>query len=313
MPDASVIVPARDAESTLPRTLDALSRQEFAGSYEVIVVDDGSRDRTVELARSAPGPVTVIEQAASGPAAARNRGVAEAGGGILAFCDADCFPTPGWLAAGAAALGSADLVQGRVLPDPTVPPGPFDRTLWVTFEAGLYETANLFVTRETFDRVGGFEEWLSVELGKAMFEDTWFGWRLRRAGARTAFSEEALVHHAVFPCSGREYVAAHRRLRYFPAVARKVPELRQRYFYRRIFLNRRTAALDAAIAGSVTAAATRSPLPLLALAPYARILLRRARSHGASLRDIAAVDVAADLVGLASLARGSVRYRSPLI
>jgi glycosyltransferase involved in cell wall biosynthesis len=313
MPDASVIVPARDAESTLRRALDALSRQEFSGSCEVIVVDDGSRDRTVEVARAAPGPVTVIEQAASGPAAARNRGVAAAGSGTLAFCDADCFPTPGWLAAGTAALRSADLVQGRVLPDPTVPLGPFDRTLWVTFEAGLYETANLFVTRETFDQLGGFEEWLRVELGKAMFEDTWFGWRARRAGARTAFAPEALVHHAVFPRGGRDYVAERRRLRYFPAVAQKVPELRRSFFYRRVFLSRRTAALDAALAGSVAALMARSPLPLLACAPYAQMLLRRAGTHGNGWRQVAAVDLAADLVGLASLAHGSALYRSPLI
>ena len=312
MPDASVIVPARDAESTLPRALEALSRQDFA-DYEVIVVDDGSRDRTASLARSAPGPVTVIEQAPSGPAAARNRGVAAASGRVLAFCDADCFPAPGWLAAGTAALGSADLVQGKVLPDPTVPLGPFDRTLWVTWEAGLYETANLFATRETFERVGGFEEWLHVELGKGMFEDTWFGWRARRAGLRTAFSEEALVHHAVFPRGAREYVAEQRRLRYFPAVAQKVPELRRRFFYGRVFLNRRTAALDAAVAGCVAAVAARSPLPLLASAPYARMLLRRARSHGGGWQKVAAVDLAADLVGLASMVRGSARYRSPLV
>jgi glycosyltransferase involved in cell wall biosynthesis len=310
MPVASVIVPARDAESTLPRALEALARQDLEGDYEVIVVDDGSRDTTAELARAAPGPVTVIEQEASGPAAARNRGVAAASGRVLAFCDADCFPSPGWLAAGTAALESADLVQGKVLPDPTVPLGPFDRTLWVTYEAGLYETANLFVTRETFDRVGGFEEWLNVEIGKGMFEDTWFGWRARRAGLSTVFSEEALVHHAVFSRSGREYIDEQRRLFYFPAVAAKVPELRQRFFYRRVFLNRRSATLDLAVAGAVAAVARRSPLPLLAAAPYASTLLRRARSHGNA---VAAVDAAADLVGFASMVRGSLRYRSPLV
>ena len=313
MPDASVIVPARDAESTLPRALEALARQDFEGGYEVIVVDDGSRDETAALARSAPGPVTVVQQEASGPAAARNRGVAAAGGRVLAFCDADCFPTPGWLAEGVAALQQADLVQGKVLPDPTVPLGPFDRTLWVTWEAGLYETANLFVTRETFDRVGGFEEWLRVEIGKGMFEDTWFGWRAKRAGLSTVFSEEALVHHAVFPRSGREYVDEQRRLFYFPAVAQKVPELRRQFFYRRVFLNRRSAALDAAVAGWAVAAARRSPLPLLASAPYAYTPLRRARGHGNGWEKVAAVDLAADLVGLASMVRGSLRYRSPLV
>src|SRR5437588_11975405 len=96
----SVIVPARDAQDTLPRTLAALSRQELDGEYEVIVVDDGSRDRTVEAVGGADGPVTVVQQPPRGPAAARNLGVEHARGAALAFCDADVYPTRGWLRAG---------------------------------------------------------------------------------------------------------------------------------------------------------------------------------------------------------------------
>jgi glycosyltransferase involved in cell wall biosynthesis len=302
----SVIVPARDAEATLPRTLAALAVQDLDEPYEVVVVDDGSVDRTAELAMAAPGPVQVVRQDPLGPAEARNRGVAESEGPALAFCDADCFPTPGWLRAGLTALESADLVQGHVLPDPGAELGPFDRTIWILFEVGLYETANLFVTRDTFDRTGGFEEWLVPEIGKALAEDVWFGWKARRLGARTAFAADALAHHAVFPRGWAEYVGERRRLRYFPAMARKVPELREHFFYRRLFLTRRTAALDLALAGAVGAALLHSPVPLLAAAPYARMALRRPPSA-------VPVDVAADLVGFQSLIKGTLRYRSPLL
>jgi glycosyltransferase involved in cell wall biosynthesis len=311
---ASVIVPARNAEDTLPRTLDALVRQDLEGPYEVIVVDDGSSDRTADIARAAPAPVRVLSQPPLGPARARNRGVEESHGALLAFCDADCFPAPGWLRAGVRALDSADLVQGRVMPDPAAPLKPFDRTLWVTSEVGLYETASLFVTRETFERAGGFEEWLTPQLGKAMAEDVWFGWKARRLGARTAFSAGALVHHAIFPRGWREYVEERRRLRHFPALAAKVPELRAHFFYRRLFLNRRSAALDAGLVGALAAVLVRSPLPLLALAPYGRMVAERARHFGGSgAAAVVAAEVAADLVGLASLVRGSVRYRAPLL
>src|SRR5205807_3112606 len=128
--DVSVIVPAQNAQETLPRTLDALAHQELDREFEVIVVDDGSLDRTGELARHAAGRVRVLTQPPLGPAAARNLGVAHAGGGALAFCDADVFPTAGWLRAGLTALGEADIVQGKVLPDPLAPLGPFDRTIW---------------------------------------------------------------------------------------------------------------------------------------------------------------------------------------
>src|SRR5256885_1729530 len=77
-----------------------------------------------------------------------------------------------------------------------------------------------------------------IELG----EDILFGWRARRAGARTAFCARALVHHAVVPRGPVAYVAERARLRFFPAIAARVPELRETFFHRRLFLSRRTAA-----------------------------------------------------------------------
>jgi GT2 family glycosyltransferase len=257
--------------------------------------------------------VTVLSQEPAGPAAARNRGVAQSSGDALAFCDADCFPTAGWLREGLHALESAELVQGAVRADPDAGAGPFDRTLEVAWESGLYETANLFLRRETFERTGGFEAWLDVEIGISMFEDTWLAWSARRLGARTAFCPAALVHHAVFPRTWREYVAERRRLRYFPAVAAKVPELRDHFFYRRCFLNRRSAALDLCVAAAIAARALRSPLPLLGAAPYARMLLGRRRSGVSSGIGVMAADLAADVVGLWALGRGSARYRSLLL
>jgi glycosyltransferase involved in cell wall biosynthesis len=316
VPQASVIVPARNAAATLPRTLEALADQEFDGAYEVIVVDDGSTDATRHIAASAGGNVRVLAQPASGPAAARNLGVAEARASSLAFCDADVFPTPRWLAAGLRALGGADLVQGHVLPDPSAKLGPFDRTLWITYEVGLYETANLFVSSEMFERTGGFEEWLRPDSGKPLAEDVRFGWKARRLGARTSFSADALAYHAVFARDWRAYVAERRRTRYFAAMAAAMPEMRRGFFYRRLFLTRRSALFDLGLAGTLAAAVLRSPWPLAAAAPYVRLL---ARSSGRGDRallaraGVAAADVAADAVTLAWLARGSARYRSPVL
>jgi glycosyltransferase involved in cell wall biosynthesis len=307
----SVIVPARDAAATIPDTLAALSAQRFDRPYEVIVVDNGSRDETAQIARRAG--VTVIErQRGEGPAAARNAGAEAAAAPMLAFTDADCRPTPGWLTAGVRALERADLVQGAVTPPVDASFGPFDRTVWVSDE-GLYETANLFVRREWWRRVGGFRELFSDDGESAPFgEDAWFGWRARDAGARTAFAPDALVHHAVFPRHAGEFVLDRRRLDRFPALAARVPQLRDRRFFGRWFLSRRTAALDAALAGGAAAVLARRPsMAIAAAAPYAVVVASEAAGWGPRVGPrVALVSMAADLVGATALVRGSLRWRT---
>jgi len=310
MPAVSVIVPARDAAPTLARALACVAAQDV--DHELIVVDDGSADATAALARERGA--RVLAGTGAGPAAARNLGAAEASAGALAFLDADCFPAPGWLSAGLRSLEGADLVQGAVRGDPNVERGPFDRTLWVTDAWGLFESANLFVSRAAFARLGGFEGWLGQATAKELAEDTWLGWRARRAGMRTAFAPDALVHHAVFARGARGYVAERARLRFFPALARRIPELRTDLFFARAFLNRRSAAFDLALAGGVAAAAARHPALVAAAAPYAALALADARRWGRrALPAVLAANVAADAVGAAALAYGSAQARSLLL
>jgi glycosyltransferase involved in cell wall biosynthesis len=311
MPAVSVIVPARNAAATLPRTLAALREQDIEGDFEVLVVDDGSHDATAKLAERAGDQVRVLRQAARGPAQARNAGASVAAADVLAFTDADCYPEPGWLRAGLACMEHADFVQGAVRPDPDASVGPFDRTLWVEKEVGLYESANLFVRRSVFEVVGGFEEWMQPAVGKAMAEDVWFGWKIRRRGASVRFCPDALVHHAVFQRGPVGYVAERRRLLHFPEIAAKMPEIRSTLFFSRVFLSSRTAAFDLAVAGVGLAVGRRSGWPLLLSAPYARALWRRHHFRGPKRAALAAAaDVAAELVGLGALVAGSVRARS---
>jgi glycosyltransferase involved in cell wall biosynthesis len=312
--EISVIVPARDAEGTIDATLAALAAQDVGRPFEVIVVDDGSSDRTAEIAAGAGERVRLVSQAAAGPGPARNRGVAEASGGVLAFTDADCVPARNWLRAALAALEDADLVQGAVRPDPGAERRPFDRTIWVDGEVALYETANLVCRRELFERIGGFDDWLGPDVfGKPLAEDVWFGWRARRAGARIRFCGEALVHHAVFRRGAPEYVAERARLVYFPAIVAKIPELRRELLFGRLFLNRRTAAFDAAVLGLGGAWRTRSVVPLAAAVPYARILIADAGRWRRRAPVAAAGELAADAVGAAALLAGSMLRRCPVL
>src|SRR5437879_2102206 len=126
MPAVSVVVPARDSEATIERTLVGLARQEADFDFDVTVVDNGSRDATAAVAERSQVVSNIIRRTRGrGPGAARNDGAFATSGDLVAFVDADCEPTPGWLAAGVHAARTADLVQGRVTPPPHAQLGPF--------------------------------------------------------------------------------------------------------------------------------------------------------------------------------------------
>jgi glycosyltransferase involved in cell wall biosynthesis len=278
----------------------------------------------------------VRNESSLGPGGARNRGVGAALAPVLAFTDADCFPAPDWLRHGLNALEGADLVQGRVEPDPSVPRTPFDRSLSVDGDGGFYQTANLFVRREVFDEVGGFRDWAleqpdrrnwSVDRrrGRAMRtpigEDTLFAWSALRQGRRSAFASDAVVHHAVVPGDIRDALADRWHWsRDMPGLARVVPELRQAAFYRRWFFAHWTAQFDLALVGVAAVLLTRRKLLLLSTVPYLERVYGesatyRAQPHSGveGLRRAAAHAVGAPVVNAATLAgfiAGSVAWRS---
>ena len=308
---ATVVVPAWNAAQTLGRTLQALGAQQLGEAFEVVVVDNGSTDDTRAIAERAGVRVLAREHGLAGEA--RNDGAAAAAGAVLAFTDADCFPDPGWLAAGLRALDGADLVQGRVEPDPAARMRPFDRSLWVGAQDGLFQTANLFMRRELFDRIGGFEELHADAHGRAFGEDVWLGWRAVRAGGRATFAPDALVHHAVLPRGPREYVGERARLDRFPLLVARIPELRAERLTHGLFLSERTAAFDLAVLGVAASAALRRPWPLAGAIPSLLPVGKRSLQSGRRAPLVAPVEVAADAVGLAALVRGSLKHRAPVL
>ncbi|MBJ7327164.1 MAG: glycosyltransferase family 2 protein [Chthoniobacterales bacterium] len=96
----SVVIPTRNRPHALERCLTALAGQTMpSGSFEVIVVDDGSEPALCLDPRgwASKFELKLVRQENTGPAGARNRGVAEARREFLAFTDDDCLPTPVWL------------------------------------------------------------------------------------------------------------------------------------------------------------------------------------------------------------------------
>jgi glycosyltransferase involved in cell wall biosynthesis len=197
-PDLSVIVPVRNGGDDLRRLLTRLSRQTIERDrFEVVIADDGSTDGSaVELSdgdwvRVLPGPPR-------NSYAARNRAVQASLAPILAFCDADCLPEPDWLEQGIAALDGTDVAAGRVRFLP-----PARRNIWALIDMDMSkdqemlvrnrtaETANLFLRRELYDRVDGFDDTIS-EHGDFDFVE-----RCVAAGASLAYAPAAVAWHPV--------------------------------------------------------------------------------------------------------------------
>jgi glycosyltransferase involved in cell wall biosynthesis len=320
-PIASVVVATHERAHLLPRLVGALENQEGVGPFEVIVVDDASRDGTWRqlqaLAREAGVPFRPLRlERNSGPATARNAGWRAARAPLIAFTDDDCTPCRGWLSAIVGALRRADLVQGRTLPDPEAPGhGPFSRTLQVTDESGFYQTCNMGYRRDLLERLGGFDERFRHPTG----EDTDLAWRAREQGARSAFEGVALVHHDVRPSNFLTHLRDTPRWEGVVLAVRHHPSLRGHLYRHWFWKDSHPPALLAGLGLAVATKPRSAPaikLGALALTlPYVRYRARVNPLGGGPRRRTAAIPAAliADLAEVGVMIAASARYRTVLL
>ncbi len=106
MARVSVIIPVFNAEKTVERAIESVLAQTFR-DFEVVAVDDGSRDRSREILARYCDRITVVEERNRGPSAARNLAIAHSDGEYLGFLDADDWWEPGMLARMVAELDAA--------------------------------------------------------------------------------------------------------------------------------------------------------------------------------------------------------------
>jgi GT2 family glycosyltransferase len=207
-PSVSIVVPTFERRANLARLLAALAAQTHpVDDIELVVVDDGSTDGTIDWIRAARPPYRVhaITQTHRGPAAARNLGVAESRGDLIVFLDDDVVPDPGLVASHVAAHGSA---KNLAVIGPMLPPQNWRRPAWIRWEeqklvrqyralaAGKYQctyrqffTGNASLRRDQLLAAGGFD----ARFVRA--EDVELGYRLWKMGTRFVFEAGARVWH----------------------------------------------------------------------------------------------------------------------
>ena len=240
--DVSVIIPAYQAESTIARTLDSVLAQ-TALPAEVIVIDDGSQDRTREIvggyvSRDTPCAIRLIDQQNLGAGAARNRGLLASGCGLVAFLDADdeWLPEKLFRSLSEMEATAADLVSHDYLrteggtsahigcahnfnrrPDPFVD----------YFLRGYIATSTVVARRQLLLDVGGFDP--SLRAGQDY--ELWLA-TISMPGVRHHVFAEALTRYHVTPNSITSQ-AEQRRRAAVRILYRHLPALRGRSRYPR--------------------------------------------------------------------------------
>jgi glycosyltransferase involved in cell wall biosynthesis len=201
VPELSVVVPARNAAATIDAQLEALLAEEWDGPWEIIVVDNGSRDATTAIVKryaARDARVRLVDASdAPGVSHTRNIGLAAARAESVAMCDADDVVAPGWVRAMGAALREHEFVTGPLDVDRLNP-------VWVADSRGrgiaagpgdfrgvfpFAHSCNLGVRKAIATRCGGFDERLLAG------EDIELSFRLWRADIALTYVPGAVVHY----------------------------------------------------------------------------------------------------------------------
>lgn len=194
----SVVIPHLNQPAMLARCLASLAAGHRQAD-EIIVVDNGSVSQPSQICASYAN-VCLLHEATPGPGPARNLGVENSVGDVLAFIDADCLADPDWLAAAATEMAYPDaVILGGDVRIAYVDPGRL--TMLEAYESiyayrmdryiareGFTGTGNLVVRRDILARVGPFA-------GIGVAEDIDWGHRATRLGLRIKFVADMKVFH----------------------------------------------------------------------------------------------------------------------
>jgi GT2 family glycosyltransferase len=192
-PTFSVVIPSYNRKDHLLRALEALTHQTFP-DFEVVVVDQS--DPPIEISEEYQRKLSIrcVYSQERGPALARNKGIREACGHILAFTDDDCIPEPDWLEKAARHFDEKPLagLEGRIRSEKLGDP-KWRTVSNVGFEGFGFMTANMFYRRDLLRRVEGFDERFHD-----FREDTDLAWRVMEFGA-IPHAADVMVFHPPHP------------------------------------------------------------------------------------------------------------------
>jgi glycosyltransferase involved in cell wall biosynthesis len=252
----SLVIPTHNRASILERSLAHLFKLDELAGCEVIVVNDGSTDRTGrmldDLQRAHPQLLRVFQITNGGPGRARNRGVQEATKKHILFIDDDVFPRPGMINSHRQMLEQGYTgSQGLLLWHPEIAITPLIRYLDARGTQFAFDhiknaaqlgfpfvyTGNFAVEKDAVLKAGGFDEtFFNERHGFSAYEDTILGYQLLKNGAKLGLNRSAVADHlhdmTEDGCLRREYkvgYAAGLLTEKYPEIARQLGHQRKKY------------------------------------------------------------------------------------
>ncbi|MEE9152272.1 MAG: glycosyltransferase [Thermoplasmata archaeon] len=196
-PQISIVVAAYNSQDTIGACIKSLLDLDYP-EKEIIVVDDGSTDKTAEIASNYS--VKVIRKEQGGVSSARNIGVETSKGEILAFTDGDCVVDMNWLKRLVEHFKDEEVggVGGRVI---FLVGDALTTAIAIEYEERFEKRGentqsiaciNAAFRRHVFNEVGGFKRILGEDVGG---EDIEFSYRVKEAGYRLVYEPQAEVSH----------------------------------------------------------------------------------------------------------------------
>jgi glycosyltransferase involved in cell wall biosynthesis len=198
----SIVIPTYNRKPILVKCLQALEQQTLDEAYEVVVVDDGSADGTVEWLNQSSQifpHVRLLQQHHQGPAAARNLGVEQAAGDTIVFIDSDLVVTEIFLEAHTKAMAQAQqsfghnrlFTYGAVINTSNFDAPTAEAYKITDFSAAYFATGNVMISRQWLLQAGLFDTQFSLY----GWEDLELGIRLKKLGLKLVKVPEAVGYH----------------------------------------------------------------------------------------------------------------------
>lgn len=187
----SIVIPSYNRAEFLPRLINNLLELNYK-DYEIIIVDDGSTDRTKEILKDFPIKVISIKKSI-GSAKARNIGIKNASHETIALTDSDCYQSKNWLRDLVPYLSKYDIVGGKVIyydkAEAKLNPMIRDtEVIHVESSVNFLNTSNMLFRKNIWKKIGGFSSY--------HLEDVDYSWRALKKNLKLIYvSKGTVIHH----------------------------------------------------------------------------------------------------------------------